>query len=74
MSATSISGRHGVPSLSTVISPGGQRAGDEIVEHEIEPQPVGHAAGGREAQAGDRHLAGVACAQRVLPCATLERA
>jgi hypothetical protein len=35
--------------------PGGERAGDEIIQHEIEPQPRGKPAGGGEAQAGRGH-------------------
>ena len=53
MSATWIKGRHGVPSLRIVIR--GRRARrDEVVEHEVEPQPVAHPARGREAEARDR--------------------
>jgi hypothetical protein len=32
---------------------GGESAGDEVVEDEVEAEPGAHAAGGREAQAGD---------------------
>ncbi len=59
MSLTSISGRHGVPSESTETSPAGERAGDKIVEHEVEPQAPAHAAGGRKSQAGNCHAGGV---------------
>ena len=46
--------------------PQGQRAGHEIVQHQIQAQPLGHAAGGRETQAGDDHVAAIHLRQGLL--------
>ncbi len=46
--------------------PEGQRAGHEVVQHQIQAQPVGHAAGGCETQAGDDHVAAIHLRQGLL--------
>ena len=59
-------GRQRKPSLSTVISLQGKRTGHEVVQDEIEAQPIGHAAGGRETQAGHDHFTRIHLRKRLL--------